>query len=178
VSEGAVEDRLEELAEGEGGGEGAVDLVQELQPTGRLALRRGDQLGGRAQHDRVRRARLRGLDGPGAGRGVEPLDGDHRLRDLDEVADVHPGRGGERAPVEKRRVPRPEVLDHPALPFPVEARVLAGQETVGEDKVGLRRAADHEGVGLADVLERLADRRGDAEAERHRTHRRAADGRS
>jgi len=51
--------------------------------------------------------------------------------------------------------------------------VLTGEEAVGEDEVGLRRAPHDERVGLAQVLERLADRGRDEEAEWDRDHRAA-----
>ena len=44
--------------------------------------------------------------------------------------------------------------------------MLPREEAVGEDEVGLGRAADDERVALAHVVERLADRGRDAEAER------------
>ena len=59
VDEGAVEHGLEQLLERERGGERPVDLVQHLEAARRLALGGREQLRGRAQHDRVGRARLR-----------------------------------------------------------------------------------------------------------------------
>jgi len=82
-------------------------------------------------------------------------------------------RAGTRgAAVEQRGVPRAEVLDHPAVALAVEPGVLPRKETVGEDEVGLRGATHHEHVALAEVLEGLADRGRDAQAERDRAHRR------
>ena len=145
VLEGAVQQHLEQLVQGLGGGERAMDLVQQLETARRLALGGGEQLGGGAQHDRVaRRGAL--LARRGRGGAALALDRDHGLRELHEVARADRRRGGDRSPVQQRRVARAEVLDHPPALLPVEPGVLAGEEAVGQDEVGTRRAPDYEGI--------------------------------
>ncbi len=171
VREGPVEDQLHQLFEGDRLRQGPVDLVQNLHPVAGLAFCGGRELRGRPQKNAVRGGDLV----PGAlrllgGGGGEALDGDHRLRELDEVSacEVH-GRG-HRAAVQERRVPRSQVLHVPGLPLEEEPGVEPREEAVGEDEVRLRRAADHERFAVAEVLERVADGGRDAKTERRRSH--------